>query len=145
MKIKREMIVNGEQVTFIVEENRIYTPTGSHHEGRVTSYRVHCIRANGEEMYWGFPVQQSTEAIIQGKKKLEEIQLDEKPSRMFQIMGRTGMTLGTESAKTAQGALDLFARKRHYASWKDMNLQLRMSPDFTVQDGFRILLDQKLV
>ncbi len=140
-RIQRTMLLNGEKVRFVVTARTWY--------GNPAGFKVQCFRAHRDPLEWTFDVLQNTEAVVLGKKKLEEIQLQEKeenqPSRMFQIMGRSGMTLGTESARTAQGALDLFAKKRHYDSWEDMNHQLKMSSKYTVQDGFRILLDQSLV
>lgn len=140
-RIQRTMQIGGEQVKFVVTARTWY--------GNPVGFKVRCFRANCEPVEWLFSCLQNTEAVILGKKKLEGIQQREleenQPSRMFQIIGRSGMTLGTENAKTAQGALDLFARKRHYASWEDMNNQLRMSSKYTVQDGFRIMLDQSLV
>lgn len=140
-RIQRTMTVGGERVRFVV--------TARSWHGNPAGFKVQCFRAHREPLEWFFNVLQNTEAVILGKKKLEEIQaqeLEEKqPSRMFQIIGRSGMTLGTESARTAQAALDTFAKRRNYESWEDMNHQLGMNPAFTVQDGFRIMLDQSLV
>jgi len=137
-RIQRTMQIGGEKVKFIVTARSWY--------GNPAGFKVQCFRAHREPVDWFFNCLQNTEAVMLGKKKLEEIQKEEleekQPSRMFQIMGRSGMTLGTESARTAQGALDLFAQKRHYESWEDMNRQLGMISKYTVQDGFRIMLDQ---
>jgi len=140
-RIQRTMTVGGERARFVV--------TARSWHGNPAGFKVQCFRAHRDPEEWIFDVLQSTEAVVLGRKKLEGIQaqeLEEKqPSRMFQIMGRSGITLGTESARTAQAALDLFAQKRHYESWEDMNRQLGMSSAFTVEDGFRIQLDQSLV
>ncbi len=139
-RIQRTMLLNGEKVRFVV--------TARSWCGNHAGFKVQCFRAHRDPLEWIFNCLQNTEAVILGKKKLEEIQLQEKeekeqPSRMFQIMGRSGWTLGTESATTAQGALDIFAKRKNWKSWGDMCQQLGLPSEYTVQDGFRIMLDQE--
>ena len=138
--IVRSMDIKGERVDFIA------TPHTVPGQG-ILGYTVHCTRTNGEHLSCFYKRMQSTEAIIQLKKEVEkrkdrELHPSKEPTS-WQIMGKSGMTLSTEVAFTAQEALDNFAKNRGYQSWVIMSSTLALTREYNVENCFRINLRQQ--